>query len=89
MRRIHPEAVPVPLEVTTLPGDNDLDGLECTACREVLVLHQPDPKRPLDLLGTCGRCGGWYYIAMEPEEDEVVLARLIVTDLMRAAQGPT
>jgi hypothetical protein len=84
VRPAHPETVPFPLEVATLPLEADGPGaLECLACQVPLELQQPDLEQPLYLLGSCARCGSWYFIAIAAEQGEVVMARMVIPDLIR------
>jgi hypothetical protein len=45
----------------------DLSWIACGRCRLGLQRHQPDPKSPGRLLGTCDSCGLWYLILIEPD----------------------
>ncbi len=48
----------------------------CTECESPLVIHQPDPRLPDRLLGTCEGCKSWHLIdgkrgvmALLPDEE--------------------
>jgi hypothetical protein len=40
----------------------DLAEIACPGCGDTLEIHQPDPRKPDRLLGTCCSCGAWFLI---------------------------
>jgi hypothetical protein len=41
---------------------DDPAGVPCPGCRHILTLHQPEPRSPDRLVGTCDECESWFLI---------------------------
>ncbi len=85
-RAVHPS----PRATFQLPvaflHDFDRDrGLSCPACDLLMDLHQPDPRDPDLLLGTCPKCGAWHLIETAPDQVGVAIVTLPGGDEVRAA----
>jgi hypothetical protein len=52
---------------STSDGDGTHESLpsHCPICRNPLAIHQPDPKLPNRLLGTCSHCLTWLLIDID------------------------
>jgi hypothetical protein len=65
--RPHLSALFLPFPVTGLSLDagHSIEDheLPCPQCNTDMVVSQPDPTRPVQLLGTCPSCGHWCAIA--------------------------
>ena len=75
MKRSPTRSVSVLLTSYTIAADR-LATLACRGCRSDLDLHQPDPTRPHDFLGTCPTCGRWCRVELEDEAGRITVVEL-------------
>jgi hypothetical protein len=65
--------------IRLLQGPADLTEIGCPGCGTDIEVHQPDPRRPVRLLGVCPSCAAWYLIDAErgvlcrlPDEEALI-----------------
>ena len=59
--------------------------LRCRGCRNAMDIHQPDPNRADQFLGTCSGCGRWYRVGLSTDGAGLVVLDLPEVDQVEAS----
>jgi len=62
-----------------------LGTLSCQCCRSPLDLHQPNPDRPDQFLGTCSACGRWFRVEAKADEGRICVVLIPEVEEIRSA----